>query len=267
MREHGLTSTRFDEIRWVEETESTNADLVAYAKSSPDTGAVLFTDLQTAGRGRRDRRWVMSSGGGVLVSFYVPWLDSASLHIVPSALAVGAIETLQSWSSLVSVSLKWPNDVVAVVDGRTRKLAGMLSEVVLINQRPCGVVVGLGCNISWPTEGEVAAEPETLGRAVALETLTEAPVDRVAFGRELLAQFERELERAESLGTESVIDRWRSRCSTIGTDIELQMEGGSVRGRATDIDSDGALLVEVEGRLRRFAVGDVVHLRPGDSGD
>lgn len=60
---------RFQQVRWVPQTGSTNADIRPLALATPDTAQVLFTDEQTAGRGRHQRTWTMRSGGGVMVSF------------------------------------------------------------------------------------------------------------------------------------------------------------------------------------------------------
>ena len=44
--------TRFADVRWVAETGSTNADLLALAGDGAPEGIVLVADHQTAGRGR-----------------------------------------------------------------------------------------------------------------------------------------------------------------------------------------------------------------------
>ena len=46
------------EVRVVEETGSTNADLLARARSGADEGLVLVAEAQTSGRGRMGRRWI-----------------------------------------------------------------------------------------------------------------------------------------------------------------------------------------------------------------
>jgi BirA family biotin operon repressor/biotin-[acetyl-CoA-carboxylase] ligase len=46
------------EARVVAETGSTNADLLAEARSGAREGLVLVAEAQTAGRGRMGRRWV-----------------------------------------------------------------------------------------------------------------------------------------------------------------------------------------------------------------
>src|SRR5262252_350417 len=46
------------EVRVVEETGSTNADLLAEARSGAGEGLVLVAEAQTSGRGRMGRRWI-----------------------------------------------------------------------------------------------------------------------------------------------------------------------------------------------------------------
>jgi BirA family biotin operon repressor/biotin-[acetyl-CoA-carboxylase] ligase len=43
--------------------------------------------------------------------------------------------------------------------------------------------------------------------------------------------------------------------------VVVRAEGGELRGVAEDIDDGGALLVRVDGVLRRVLAGDVEHLR------
>ena len=56
------------EIRVVEETGSTNADLLAEARSGARDGVVLVAEAQTAGRGRLGRRWVSPPRGTLTFS-------------------------------------------------------------------------------------------------------------------------------------------------------------------------------------------------------
>ena len=63
-----LRRTRFSDVRWVDETGSTNADLLALARDGAADGTVLVADHQTAGRGRADRAWTAPPGSSLLVS-------------------------------------------------------------------------------------------------------------------------------------------------------------------------------------------------------
>ena len=253
----GLAAGRFLEVVWVPETGSTNQDLTSEAGADFGRARVRFTDLQTAGRGRRDRRWDMEPGGGLLISFYVPWRTTATAHLVPTALGVAAVDAVADVGR--QVGLKWPNDLV-VSSGE--KLGGMLGNTVLDGTELAGVVIGLGCNVSWPPAGESGLESAT-----SLDRLGESPVDRWELAQALISRFDQELGIIESAGPNVLHDRYRQRCLTIGKLVRIENSDGSfTSGIATDIDPSGALLLDVDGIQRRIDVGDVVHVRPAAEG-
>src|SRR6201996_2162512 len=120
----------------VEETGSTNADLLARAASGVDVaGAVLIAEHQTAGRGRHGRGWSASPCAQITMSVGVSVVDVPSAGWGWLSLAAGVAG--------VHAGLKWPNDVLA----GGGKLAGILAEVA----RPV-VVIGLGLNVTQAPE-------------------------------------------------------------------------------------------------------------------
>ena len=205
----------------------------------------------------------MAPGGGLLVSFYVPWTAAATAHLVPTALGVAAVDAIEETGR--SVGLKWPNDLV-VASGQ--KLGGMLSNTVLSHTMGAGtslagVVVGLGCNVSWPAAGQVGLE-----RATSLDRLGDAPVDREMLAGALVRRLDRELSDLESFGSATLHNRYRERCFTIATSVRIENSDGSfTTGVATDIDPSGALVLDVDGIQRLVDVGDVVHLRGSQASD
>lgn len=252
-----LAHGRFTHIEWVSKTGSTNVDLVEWAEREPRRPAVRFADLQTAGRGRRNRSWEMGAGGGLLVSFYVPWSSADSAHAVPTALGVATVAAIESIG--LRTFLKWPNDIVA---GDDRKIGGMLSEVTTVSGTFGGVVAGLGCNVHWPDPTMERAPG--LENAVSLDELSGTRVDRATLAEALVSAFDGQLEFVERHGLSALQDRYRQRCSTIGRHVRVDTgAAGVVEGQATDVSPDGALIVVVDGVQRRVDVGDVVHLRPG----
>ena len=115
-------------IQVVAQTGSTNADLAAAARSGAATaGSVLATGYQTAGRGRRDRRWSAPPGTSVAVSLLVAPHDVPTDRWgwLPLLAGLAVVEGLRRITP-VDVTLKWPNDVMA----GDRKLCGILAERV-----------------------------------------------------------------------------------------------------------------------------------------
>src|SRR5690606_30507385 len=101
-----LADSRFGTVEWVDETGSTNADLLEAARAgAPEQ--VLVADPQTAGRGRLGRSWHSPPGTSLTFSVLVrPDLPVADGHLLTSALAVSAIDVLTSWSPSFVVGLK-----------------------------------------------------------------------------------------------------------------------------------------------------------------
>src|SRR4051794_5717576 len=123
-----LGRTRFTDVRWVEETGSTNADLMASGRDGASEGAVLVADHQTSGRGRADRVWTAPPGSSLLVSVL---LRPSPTMVTFSSMAMGvAAADAVAATSGVQPRLKWPNDLVwpGLGDGTDRKLGGILAE-------------------------------------------------------------------------------------------------------------------------------------------
>lgn len=250
-----MAGTRFV-VSVVPTTGSTNDDLLARAADGAPDGAVLVADHQSAGHGRRDRRWEAPPGSSLLVSVLTrPALDPADLHLVTAAVGVAAAGAVDEVAG-VPARLKWPNDLVVATAAGERKLGGILAEAVWSGEHLVAVVVGLGLNVAWPDR-----LPEELADlAVALNHLTDRPVDR----RDLLEALLRRLEpRLADLTSGELLDAWRARSATLGRDVRVELASGEVvTGTAVDLTASGHLLVRTEGGTEEVLAGDVFHLRP-----
>ena len=210
--------SRFSDVRWYAEVDSTNRVAAELARAGAADGLVVGADHQTAGRGRRGRTWESRPGSSLLVSVVLRPVPPL-VTLVAGVAAADACDAVAG----ASVSLKWPNDVLA----DEGKVGGILSERV-----GDAVVVGLGLNLAWAPPGAAC-----LG----------ADVDR----DRLLAAYLRGLDR-----TGDVLDRYRARCSTLGRRVRVDLPSERVEGTATDIDDEGRLIVDG----RAITAGDVVHL-------
>src|SRR5262249_9172267 len=104
-----LERTRFSNVRWVDETGSTNADLTAAARAGACDGTVLVADHQTAGRGRADRVWTAPPGSSLLLSVLLR-PSAAFAPFAGMAVGVAATDGIAAATG-VQVRLKWPNDL------------------------------------------------------------------------------------------------------------------------------------------------------------
>jgi len=238
------------EIRVVESTESTNADVRGAADAGEPEGLVLIAERQTAGRGRLDRVWESPARAGVLMSMLLrPEVPAAQLPLLPLLTAVAVVEAVRAVAELPA-RVKWPNDVL--VDGR--KLGGILLERTATG----AAVVGIGLNVS--------TRPEELPVTEATSVQVAGGVaDRASLVKEMLRAFERRyVGYVRAAGApESVLAAYREVCDTLGREVRVLLpDGASVRGTATGVDESGMLVVrQDDGVERSWSAGDVVHVR------
>jgi BirA family transcriptional regulator, biotin operon repressor / biotin---[acetyl-CoA-carboxylase] ligase len=239
------------ELRVIESSPSTNAEVVAAAGAGAPEGLIVVAESQTDGRGRRDRSWTTPPRAGLTFSVLLrPTFPATGWGWLPLLAGLAVATPLRMLSEL-DVRLKWPNDVLV----GERKLGGILTEVV-----GTGVVVGIGLNIS------LRADELPVPTATSLAVAGSAVVDRDPVLRAVLREFERryaDLTRASGDAASSgLASGYRQACATLGRDVRVELPGPRVLdGTAVDVDADGRLVLDVAGRRQTVAAGDVVHVR------
>jgi BirA family biotin operon repressor/biotin-[acetyl-CoA-carboxylase] ligase len=231
------------EVRHIGQTGSTNTDLATEARAGDFTSCVLVADLQTAGRGRLDRVWEATEAEHLLMSFRLP----ASLDDAPLVMAAVAAAVREAVTSEVSVPVgfKWPNDLLIEEGPQPGKLAGVLAEYVAGS--PGAVIVGVGLNIG-ATDRDGATSLSAVGATVERDHILRLVIENLASRREVPGRALTEL-RAHSM--------------TLGRSVRVELADETfVEGVAVDIGPAGELIVDVDGEMRPFHAGDVVHLRP-----
>jgi BirA family transcriptional regulator, biotin operon repressor / biotin---[acetyl-CoA-carboxylase] ligase len=234
-------------VQHFNEIDSTNT----YVKEHSDEpeGLVALADFQTAGRGRMDRRWEAPARSSLLCSIlFRPVLEARQLQLVVALVALSARSALEKLSGL-RVALKWPNDLVVGAD----KLAGLLAEIVA-SENGLAVVVGIGVNLSYdgPEDTAGTSVRAQTGLTIVPRALLDILLEEIDSRRALLD---------ESRGRAALRDEYVRALATIGQHVRVEQSEHVVTGLATGVDDEGRLLVEVDGVVQTYAVGDVVHVR------
>ena len=236
-------------IRAVEETGSTNADLMAEGLAGAPDRSVLRADFQSAGRGRLDRTWEAPRGVNLLVSILFRSVPDR-VHVLTQVVALAALR-VASLRCGVDVVLKWPNDILV----GTSKVAGILAQAAPVDAdgRIPFVVVGIGCNLGWAPEG--AASLASLGWT---EPMTPA---------DFLDAMLPEIDRLLAMDDAEMHAEYLAHLATVGSRVRVQMPtGDDIIGRAMSVEPDGRLVVLDDCAVtRRIDTADVVHLRDADS--
>jgi BirA family biotin operon repressor/biotin-[acetyl-CoA-carboxylase] ligase len=245
----GDAARRFD-IDLLASCDSTNSVLLARAEAGAPSGTVIIATEQTAGRGRRGRSWFASPGDSL--AFSLLWRFAPGTAPAGLSLAIGvAVARALKKVGASGTALKWPNDILR--DGR--KLGGILIE--LLPGAPHAAVIGIGINLHLP-----AGMPAEVRAASAALCAAGETADESALYAALLGELLTTLEQFAASGFAALRPEWLARHAMQDTPVLLTADFGAPRaGICRGVDSDGALLLETDGRIERILSGEV-SLRP-----
>jgi BirA family biotin operon repressor/biotin-[acetyl-CoA-carboxylase] ligase len=226
-------------VRILERCASTNSALL---EGSGDLPALLAAEEQTAGRGRRGRRWHSSPGGDITFSLARRMARPARELPALSLVAGVAVATVLRAQGAPGVTLKWPNDLM--VDGA--KLGGILVET-----RADRAVVGVGinCRAAPGLERRLRRRVAVLQDAHSRNHL----IQEIARG--LLAA----LERFDKDGFEALRTQWESMDAHAGQRLRVRLaDGRSLSGIGAGLAPDGALRLRTRRGERDVRNGRIV---------
>lgn len=235
--------------RHLDETGSTNADVLAEARTGSQGQLWLTAGRQVSGRGRQGRVWVSEPGNLYATALLIDPAPIERIGTLPFVAATALHTALAGLPGMEhhQLRLKWPNDLL--VDGS--KISGILLESDRLNNGSVAVACGFGVNI--------AHHP-----APALYTATDltelgvkaAPQD--VFTR-LADSFEAVLNAWDhGRGFAAIRHEWLSHAKGRGEPVRVNLAGTSVEGIFEDIDMDGCLLLRHrDGTIQKISAGDV----------
>ena len=209
---------------------------------------ICLAEWQTAGRGRRGRRWISPYGSNLYCSLaHRTESSTAVMNGLSLAAGVGVIRALTK-TGVAGLGLKWPNDILL----GDRKLAGILVDVTGEMEGIFTVVTGVGINVRMPRNAAAAIDQpwtdlHTQGYGLSRNHLAGLVLDSLI---ECLARF-------SAGGLEPFLDDWQRYDKTMGRRIQLHTGNGILQGIARGIDEQGALRLEHQGTVSHYHSGEV----------
>jgi BirA family biotin operon repressor/biotin-[acetyl-CoA-carboxylase] ligase len=237
-------------VHVLERCTSTNTLLLAGEFQPP---CLLAADEQTAGRGRRGRRWYSARGMSATFSLaYVsrrPPRELAGLSLVAGVAAAQALHALGASDT----RLKWPNDLVVGDD----KLGGVLVETRAARTGTLAVIgMGINCRASAGVATRVARGIASLDRWIA------AP-RRSAVIETIAKRLVEALARFEASGLAPTRAEWDALDGLAGRKLRVRLADGRVlSGVASGLAEDGALCLQTARGPRTVHSARVVAARP-----
>ena len=250
---HLKAKARRFSLEVVEQTGSTNSDLMEAAVAGAPSASVRIAEFQSSGRGRRGRDWHSGLGGALTFSVLWRFAQGAGfLSGLSLAVSVALLRELRRRGA-EDIMLKWPNDLL----WRHLKLAGILIELSGDVMGPTVAVIGVGLNLRLPEAIKARIDQPVVDLArIGIE------VDRNELFAGVLAELDGVLRRFSSEGFAPFRDEWNGAHAYQDKMVRLRMpDKAEFEGRVEGVAVDGALMISTRTGPRKFYGGEL-SLRP-----
>jgi len=238
-------------IHYFKTLDSTNSTAYQLALNVAREGEVVIAESQEKGRGRLGRHWISPPFSNLYLSVILrPPIPPHQASLITLLAAVATADAIEKTSGL-KPSIKWPNDLLL---GK-RKVAGLLNEIHSETDHIHFVILGMGVNLNMD---EKLLPWELRTKATSLQKEMGRPISRKEFVCHLLNALEQWYEIFLKKGGAPVLKAWKDRARIEGKRVKVTSFGDVLRGRAVDVDSDGALILQTKGGVqKRIVAGDI----------
>ncbi len=222
---------------YLDEVDSTNEYAKKILNDATD-GTVVLADIQTAGKGRLDRKWYSPEGGLYLSIILVP----EKQLLIPVLAGVAICETFNNIYDIL-LGIKWPNDIFL----NDKKIAGVLVEVI-----DTAVILGIGINLNIK---EFPEELKEIAGSIFLET--KKKLNRMMVFNDLCREIDNYYQMLKDNKTNELLQKWRNYTIMFGKTVQIETPERVIKGRAIDIAGNGALVLALpDGKIDKVLAGD-----------
>jgi BirA family biotin operon repressor/biotin-[acetyl-CoA-carboxylase] ligase len=231
-------------IHKVESCSSTNNLAKKKAEEGAEEGTVIIAEEQTKGRGTKGRSWYSAKNKGLYASA-VLYPKNPEISLIPLMAGLAVKEAINE-SLRISITLRWPNDLV----WEEKKFGGILCESDFLGNRLNYIVLGIGLNLHHEREDF----PEDIRPlATSLKIITKKEINEEGFLRSLwkaLNHWYRIFHQDQ--GIEIAQSYERNSPLIPGQKLRLENERREFTGIYVGIDQRGGLILEEKGRRASY---------------
>lgn len=234
------------ELYYFQILSSTNNYAKTLVKKHVPEGTTVVSEMQTEGRGRKERVWSSPPGGLWFSVILYPSIPPHYAMMITMAASVAVAEAIKELTDL-QPQIKWPNDLLV----SRKKICGILTELDAEIDQIHYLIVGIGINVNNPLEKHLQ------GKATSLQQELGYAVSRVRLLRRVLQKLD-EFYEYLTKGKYEVIRRlWFSHADIIGKEIVVHGEREIISGTVLNVDVTGTLIIQTSDGEKRVVTGDI----------
>ena len=236
------------EIVVLDETGSTNRDVMQRAEQGAVEGLVILAERQKQGKGRLGRIWHTLPGSLAASVLLHPKLPPEQVPQLSLLTAVALHDALSNYTA--DIRIKWPNDLLC----QSAKVAGILTEMRAEPGLVHAVALGFGINLCPPADGW---PKELSGAATDLSTICCRRLSRLEVAAACLNALDHWYALYLQQGFAPVHKAWWQAHAASGKTVRVFDGQHYIEGVATALDNDGALLLSTPKGSQRIIAGDL----------
>ncbi len=251
--ECGLASLDLSEhvLLYNRETQSTNTDVI---KHFEQTGrlSIATCEMQTAGKGRRGRKWVSPYAQNIYCTVgMIKSLPALQLGLLSIVSGIALCKALAS-CDIDTVRLKWPNDLVFDDNHQKQKLGG-----ILIESRPVTggyfLAIGFGLNVHM-TRSELDTIPQA---ATSLSLISKNTVKRQTILMTAIEVLIEAISQFDESAGESLVNEFADHDAYINQQVSVLYADDQITGLNKGINSAGQLLLKTAEGILSFSAAEI----------
>ena len=245
----------FFNIEVMDITTSTNSVMMQRASEGLPHASCIATNIQTAGKGRRGRKWVSELGENLTFSFL--WRFNQGAAMLSGLSLVVGIALIRTFKQLGinQALLKWPNDLLIFHEKAYKKLAGILIELQGDMDGQSLAVIGIGINLNISKKQIKKIDQP----AIDLQTIIQESMNPNNLIALIIKELAGVLSEFELNGFSSLKKEWVMSHAFHEKVISLTKgDGQNVIGKVIDISAEGSLILQTNKGQQNFSSGEVV---------
>ena len=231
------------QIKFIDQTPSTNDDAWKCFHENELEGTLIITNNQVNGRGRRKSKWSSTPDKSLTFSFLlIPNIPLENLGLLPLLTGVSIIKGIWNMTK-IDVGLKWPNDIMI----NHKKIGGILIESNT-KKNKLGVVIGIGINVN-ENENDIPLEIQKKTSSLSIDSGKEFNLSLI------LSSILNEFEHLYVHGWDHITTLWQQYCVHQNEDVIFHDNEEFIHGKFMGITKSGYARMQVNGKIKTFSSG------------
>ena len=206
----------------------------------------LYTLEQKNGRGRMNREWI-SNKGDLICSFLINQkINTKEVGKVNLWFSQILLNLIRTKIPNQDFKIKWPNDIYF----NDKKLAGILIETIIVENKIQNIVIGLGLNF--------ISTPKHLNYKTICISEFSKKMKPLNFFISLVLEMNKSLTNFKKILSKFTCLDIKDNFKNFGEVIKIKINNKVVEGIFSDLNDSGELILKVGNKYRVINYGDII---------